>query len=154
MALLRCVGASTNQVRRQVLVEALVLGVIAGAYGAALPPAANNFLMALLENGRFSALTEIAKQFQALANAQSGSSDAVVYSAFPIDAAMRLLESLILFRAAAAVTRSPPAISDSLMASATVRASPNFSSGIWTLNSSSSDRSRSSAAVDFTPTSR
>jgi F-type H+-transporting ATPase subunit delta len=64
-----------------------VLGVIAGAYGAALPAAANNFLMALLENGRFSALPEIAKQFRALANAQSGSSDAVVYSAFPIDAA-------------------------------------------------------------------
>ena len=64
-----------------------VLGVIAGANGAALPPAANNFLMALLENGRFTALPEIARQFRALANAQSGSSDAVVYSAFPIDAA-------------------------------------------------------------------
>ena len=64
-----------------------VLGVIAGANGAALPPAANNFLMALLENGRFTALQEIARQFRALANAQIGSSDAVVYSAFPIDAA-------------------------------------------------------------------
>ena len=64
-----------------------VIGVIAGAYGESLPPAATNFLNALLENGRFTALPEIAKQFRALANAQSGSSDAVVYSAFPIDAA-------------------------------------------------------------------
>jgi F-type H+-transporting ATPase subunit delta len=64
-----------------------VLGVIAAAFGSPLTAAANNFLTALLENGRFSALPEIAKQFRALANAQSGSSDAVVYSAFPIDAA-------------------------------------------------------------------
>lgn len=64
-----------------------VLGVIVGAHGSALPPAANNFLIALLENGRFAVLGEIARQFRALANAQSGSSDAVVHSAFPIDAA-------------------------------------------------------------------
>ncbi|WP_076997953.1 F0F1 ATP synthase subunit delta [Variovorax sp. KK3] len=64
-----------------------VLGVIAGANGQALPAPASNFLLALLENGRFAALPEIARQFRALANAQSGSSDAVVYSAFPIDAA-------------------------------------------------------------------
>ena len=64
-----------------------VLGVIAGASGTTLPPHANNFLMALLENGRFAALPEIARQFRALANARNGSSDAVVYSAFPIDAA-------------------------------------------------------------------
>jgi F-type H+-transporting ATPase subunit delta len=43
--------------------------------------------MALLENARFPALPEIAKQFRTLANAQSGTSDAVVYSAFPIDGA-------------------------------------------------------------------
>jgi F-type H+-transporting ATPase subunit delta len=63
-----------------------VLSVVAGAFGSPLPPAAQNFLTALLENGRFTALPEIAKQFRTLANAQSGSSDAVVYSAFPIDA--------------------------------------------------------------------
>ena len=62
-----------------------VLGVIAGAYGQPLPPHASNFLSALLENGRFTALPEIARQYRALANARSGSSDAVVYSAFPID---------------------------------------------------------------------
>src|SRR3982751_3103124 len=62
-----------------------VLGVVSGAYGAPLAAPAQNFLSALLENGRFTVLPEIAKQFRALANAQSGSSDAVVYSAFPID---------------------------------------------------------------------
>ena len=40
----------------------------------------------VIENGRLAALPEIAAQFRALKNAQSGSSDAVVYSAFPIDA--------------------------------------------------------------------
>jgi F-type H+-transporting ATPase subunit delta len=63
-----------------------VLGVVVSAHGSPLPPHAINFLTALLENGRFTALPEIARQFRTLANAQSGSSDAVVYSAFPIDA--------------------------------------------------------------------
>jgi F-type H+-transporting ATPase subunit delta len=44
-----------------------------------------NFLRTVIENGRLNALPEIARQFRALKNAQSGSSDAVVYSAFPID---------------------------------------------------------------------
>ena len=48
---------------------------------------AKNFLRALIENGRLAALPEIARQFRALKNAQSGTSDAVVYSAFPIDGA-------------------------------------------------------------------
>ena len=62
-----------------------VLGIVGSANGAPLTAHAQNFLGALLENGRFSVLPEIAKQFRALANARSGSSDAVVYSAFPID---------------------------------------------------------------------
>ncbi len=62
-----------------------VLGVIASVAGGALPAQASNFLSALLENGRFAALPEIARQFRVLANAQGGSSDAVIYSAFPID---------------------------------------------------------------------
>ena len=62
-----------------------VLGIVASANGESLTAPAHNFLGALLDNGRFSVLPEIAKQFRALANAQSGSSDAVVYSAFPID---------------------------------------------------------------------
>lgn len=44
-----------------------------------------NLLQAVIENGRLAALPEIAAQFSALVNAQSGSSDATVYSAFPID---------------------------------------------------------------------
>ena len=61
-----------------------VLSVIAGVAGSPLPAAATNFLTTVLENGRFAALPEIARQFRALANAQKGSSDAVVQSAFPI----------------------------------------------------------------------
>ena len=46
---------------------------------------AKNFLQAVLQNRRLSALPEIAAQFQALKNAQAGYFDAVIYSAFPID---------------------------------------------------------------------
>ena len=46
---------------------------------------AQNFLRTVIENGRLSALPEIAVQFQHLVNASSGVSDATIYSAFPID---------------------------------------------------------------------
>ena len=49
--------------------------------------AAQNFLRTVIDNDRLSALAEIAHQFRALKNAQGGTSDAVVGSAFPIDAA-------------------------------------------------------------------
>lgn len=49
-----------------------------------LPPHGVNFLRTVIENDRLSALPEIARQFRELKNAQGGSSDAVVYSAFPI----------------------------------------------------------------------
>ena len=52
-----------------------------------LQPKVQNFLRAVLDNGRLDALPEIAAQFHALVNAQSGISDATVYSAFPIDSA-------------------------------------------------------------------
>lgn len=67
--------------------SAQVFDLIAGVAKAALPDQAKNFLRTVIENGRLSALPEIASQFRALKNAQGGSSDAVVYSAFPIDAA-------------------------------------------------------------------
>ena len=41
----------------------------------------------MIENGRLSVLPEIAAQFRTLKNAQSGSSDATVYSAFALDGA-------------------------------------------------------------------
>jgi len=73
-----------------------VLSVIEGVYGSPLPAAAHNFLRVLLENGRFQALPEMARQFRMLVNTKSGSSDAVVYSAFPIDdaALSQLVETL------------------------------------------------------------
>ncbi len=63
-----------------------MMGIVGAAMEAPLPPHAVNFLIMLLENGRFSTLPEIARQFRLLASARSGSSEAVVYSAFPIDA--------------------------------------------------------------------
>lgn len=64
-----------------------VFDVITGVAKVQLPAAAQNFLRAVIENGRLSALPEIAVQYRALKNAKGGSSDAVVYSAFPIAAA-------------------------------------------------------------------
>ena len=46
-----------------------------------------NLIELVLENGRFSALPEIAKQFHALLIASAGVSDAQVQSAFPIEPA-------------------------------------------------------------------
>lgn len=51
-----------------------------------LPPAGQNFLRTVIDNGRLAALPEVARQFREMKNAQSGASDAVVYSAFPIAA--------------------------------------------------------------------
>jgi F-type H+-transporting ATPase subunit delta len=67
-----------------------VFDVIAGVAKVALPDMAKNFLRTVIENGRLSALPEIAEQFRVLKNAQGGSSDAVVYSAFAIDSAALL----------------------------------------------------------------
>jgi F-type H+-transporting ATPase subunit delta len=64
-----------------------VFDLIAGVAKVDLPDAAKNFLRTVIENGRLNALPEMATQFRALKNAQSGSSDAVVHSAFPIDGA-------------------------------------------------------------------
>ena len=61
--------------------------LISGIARAPLTNAALNFLRMLIENGRLHVLPEIANQFHALTNIRSGSSDAVVYSAFPIEGA-------------------------------------------------------------------
>ena len=65
-----------------------VFDLIAGVAKVTLPDSARNFLRTVIENGRLSVLPEMALQFRSLKNAQSGSSDAVVYSAFPIDDAV------------------------------------------------------------------
>jgi F-type H+-transporting ATPase subunit delta len=64
-----------------------VFDLVAGVVKAALPDIAKNFLRTLIDNGRLSALPEIAEQFRLLKNARSGSADALVYSAFALDSA-------------------------------------------------------------------
>jgi F-type H+-transporting ATPase subunit delta len=66
---------------------AQVFDLMAGVVQTDLPQQAKNFLRTVIENGRLSALPEIAAQFRVMKNAQGGSSDAVVYSAFAIDSA-------------------------------------------------------------------
>jgi F-type H+-transporting ATPase subunit delta len=63
-----------------------VYDVVADVARVQLPQAGQNFLRAIIDNGRLAALPEIAHQFRELKNAQSGASDATVYSAFPISA--------------------------------------------------------------------
>ena len=64
-----------------------VFALISGVVKTELPESAKNFLRTVIENGRLNVLPEIALQYRALRNALGGSSDAVVYSAFPIEAA-------------------------------------------------------------------
>jgi F-type H+-transporting ATPase subunit delta len=61
-----------------------VMGVVNGVAKSQLSAAADNFLRTVIDNGRLSALPEMAAQYREHVNAQSGSSDAVVYSAFEI----------------------------------------------------------------------
>lgn len=62
-----------------------VLDVITGVARSALPDAARNFLRVIIENGRLDALPEVAVQFRGIVNRLNGSSDAIVYSAFPLE---------------------------------------------------------------------
>ena len=63
-----------------------VFDVVSDVARVQLPAPAQNFLRAVIENGRLAAVPEIARQFREMKNAQSGASDAVVFSAFPIAA--------------------------------------------------------------------
>ncbi|ADU39666.1 F0F1 ATP synthase subunit delta [Variovorax paradoxus] len=62
-----------------------VIDLTAGLVPQPLPEAGRNFLRAIIENGRLTALPEVAAQFRLLCNARAGAFDAMVYSAFPID---------------------------------------------------------------------
>jgi F-type H+-transporting ATPase subunit delta len=73
--------AGNPNVRAQQLVD-----VITAVLKQPLPAPAMNFLRTVIENERLIALPEIASQFRALKNARTGTSDAMVYSAFPLDA--------------------------------------------------------------------
>ncbi|WP_457418905.1 F0F1 ATP synthase subunit delta [Roseateles sp. P5_E7] len=61
-----------------------VLAVIAAAAKQDLTPGVQNFLRAVIENGRLAALPEVVAQYHVLANAASGVSDAHIYSAYEI----------------------------------------------------------------------
>ncbi|CAN5326070.1 F0F1 ATP synthase subunit delta [soil metagenome] len=66
-----------------------VMGVIAGVVAvntsAPLSATVTNLLATVIDNGRLSALAEIAAQFHTLVNANAGLSDALIFSAFDID---------------------------------------------------------------------
>lgn len=62
-----------------------VLGLIQGAMPQALSAVAQQFLRMVLENGRLSAMPEMALQFRAQVNDRGGASDATVFSPFPMD---------------------------------------------------------------------
>ena len=65
----------------------LLLSVAASPGQAPLGTSLQNLLRMVIENGRLAALPDIASQFAALVNARSGTSDAVIYSAYPIEPA-------------------------------------------------------------------
>ena len=66
--------------------------VMEGALKTPLSGEAKNFLQTLIDNDRVVALPEIAAQFRELANSAAGSADAVIYSAFEMNASQ--VESL------------------------------------------------------------
>jgi F-type H+-transporting ATPase subunit delta len=66
---------------------AQVFDLLTSVAKVSLPESGKNFLNTVIDNGRVSVLPEIAAQFRALKNALSGSSDALVQSAFPIEGA-------------------------------------------------------------------
>lgn len=65
----------------------VIVGVAAEEGAGVLSEAAKNFLRTVIDNGRLVALPDMAEKFHALVNARSGVSDAVIHSAYPIDAA-------------------------------------------------------------------
>ena len=64
----------------------LLTAVASATSGTARSDMAKNFLRTVIDNGRLSALPEIATQFQALVDARTGVAQATIESAFPIDA--------------------------------------------------------------------
>jgi F-type H+-transporting ATPase subunit delta len=64
-----------------------VLDVITGVIKTPLDAKVSNLLRTVVENDRLAALPQIAAQFNALVKSRSGTSDATIESAFPIDAA-------------------------------------------------------------------
>jgi F-type H+-transporting ATPase subunit delta len=69
------------------VLPAQVFDVLTAAANQPLDPGMQNFLRAVIDNGRLAALPEIIGQFHTLVNASSGVSDAKIYSAYPLDPA-------------------------------------------------------------------
>jgi len=67
---------------------AQVFDVVVGVHERSqpLPELWRNFLRTVIDNGRLAALPEMARQLRQLINQQSGRADAVVFSAYPIEA--------------------------------------------------------------------
>jgi F-type H+-transporting ATPase subunit delta len=57
-------------------------GVVAGALGGKLAPKVENFVRALIANDRLAVMPEVAVQFDRLVDAQAGSAEAQITSAF------------------------------------------------------------------------
>ncbi|MFO1218875.1 MAG: F0F1 ATP synthase subunit delta [Burkholderiaceae bacterium] len=62
-----------------------IVSVITGVAKTSLDAKVGNLLRTVVDNGRLPALPEIAAQFNALVKARSGTSDAVIESAYPIE---------------------------------------------------------------------
>lgn len=62
-----------------------VFDLMSQAMDKGFPKAGQNFLRTVLDNGRLAVLPEIAQQFRVLANRASGTADAIVQSALPLD---------------------------------------------------------------------
>jgi F-type H+-transporting ATPase subunit delta len=65
---------------------AQVFDLITGVAGGTFDIKVGNLLRTVIDNGRLQALPEIAAQFHALVNTAGGVSDALIQSAYPIDA--------------------------------------------------------------------
>ena len=63
----------------------LMTSVARGQGGAEFSPSAQNLLRAVIDNGRLAVLPDIAAQYHALVNGRSGTADATIQSAFPIE---------------------------------------------------------------------
>jgi F-type H+-transporting ATPase subunit delta len=69
------------------LSDTQIYGVFVAGIKTELTAPGQNFVRMLIENGRLAAMPEIAAQFQALKNAQEGTAEAVITSAFPMSEA-------------------------------------------------------------------
>lgn len=67
--------------------SAQVVELITSVVGGTLHPLVANLLRTVVDNGRLAALPAVAAQFQALVNQRTGTQDATIHSAFPMDAA-------------------------------------------------------------------